>query len=291
MVGVITGVTGPSGSPANTISNSNAGWTAGQLSVQATPYLLQITSGTATGRTFLISTSTANTSTGVTIDGTDLVNTDLTTLGIAVGTDTYQIIPADTISSVFGTPASTGIQGGATSTGADQVQLLAVSGGSWTSYYYNTTSSQWLRVGPPIPSNNVVIRPDTGVLYVRIPTTPLTLTLLGQAPAVPRQAVVSNTGVTVLSTSFPVDTTLGNSNIQNTPGWATAATSSNADSVQIFNGSWTSYFNNGTNWVRVGPPIVSNGVAIPAGTAVLLVKRGTATGQNILTQALPYSLN
>ncbi len=44
MVGQITGVT------ANTITNSNAGWTAGQLSVVATPYLIQFTSGTAQGR-------------------------------------------------------------------------------------------------------------------------------------------------------------------------------------------------------------------------------------------------
>lgn len=286
MVGQITGVT------SNTISNSNAGWTAGQLSVAATPCLLQITSGTAAGRTFLISTATANTSTGVTIDPTDLPNNlDLTTLGIVVGTDTYQIIPADTISSIFGTPATTGVQGGATSTGADQVQLLPVSGGAWASYYYNTTSSQWLRVGPPIPSNNVVIRPDTGVYYVRYATTPLTLMLLGQAPAVGRQAVVSNTGITVLSTNFPTDTTLGASNIQNTPGWVSAATSATADTVQIFNGTWLSYYNNGTNWIRVGPPIVSNSVAIPAGSAVVLVKRGSTAGQNILTQALPYSLN
>jgi len=290
MVGLITGVT------SNTITNGNAGWTAGQLSVQATPYLIQITSGTATGRTFLIATvptnpvGATNTSTTLTLDAAES-NTDLTTLGIVIGTDTYQIIPADTISSIFGTPATTGIQGGATAAQADQIQLLPVSGSSWSTYYYNTTSAQWLHVGAPIPSNNVVIRPDTGVVYVRLAAAPLTLTLLGQAPAIQRQAVVSNTGITLLSTNFPVGTTLGASNIQNIPGWVSGANSSVADTVQIFNGSWSAYFYNGTDWIHVGAPFVSDSVAINAGSAAVLVKRGTAAGQNILTQPLPYSLN
>ncbi|MGA9701236.1 hypothetical protein [Pseudomonas sp.] len=284
MTGQVTGIT------ANTITNSNAGWTAGQLSQATTPYLIEFTSGAAAGRSFLISTSTANTATTLTLNASDASQTNLTTLGIVAGTDTYQIIPADTISSLFGTPGSTGVLGGASVTGADQIQLYSPTNG-WASYYYNSTSG-WLQVGPPIPSGNVVIRPDTGVFYLRYPTTPLTLTLTGQVPSVARQALAANTGVTILSNNWPVNLTLASSNISNIPGWVTGGSASTADQVQVYSptNGWTAYYNNGTNWVQVGPPINSNNVAISAGSAVILVKRGSTTGYSLLTEALPYSL-
>lgn len=282
MVGIITGVT------ANTITNGNGGWTAGQLSQAATPYLIQITSGSAAGRTFLISTSTANTQTTVTLDAVDAASTNLTTLGITTGTDTYQIIPADTLSSIFGTPATTGIQGGATAAAADQVQLFTTMG--WLNYYYNT-SSGWLRVGPPIPSGNVVIRPDTAVIYSRLGASPLTLTLMGRVPTVARQALVSNNGVTYLSNSWPTSITLVGSNIQNTPNWISSTSSASADTVQIFTATgWLSYYYNGTHWYRVGPPIMSDAVTIPAGSAVIIGKKGSAGGASVLSEAVPYNL-
>ena len=151
--GFVTGVT------SNTITNSNAGWTAGQLSTAATPCLVQFTSGAAAGRTFLVSTSTSNTATTLTLDAVDATTVDLTTLGIVPGTDTYQILSGDTLSTLFGTPATTGIAGATSSGSADQVELL--SNGVWLSYYYNTNSG-WLRVGPPIVSANVVNPPRYG---------------------------------------------------------------------------------------------------------------------------------
>lgn len=106
IAGTITGVT------ASTISNSNAGWAAGALSQPATPYLIQITSGAAEGRLFLISSSTntggavagtANTATTVTVSSVDSTQVDLSSLGIVAGTDTYKIYACDTLSSFFGT--------------------------------------------------------------------------------------------------------------------------------------------------------------------------------------------
>lgn len=281
-VGIITGVT------SNTISNSNAGWTAGQLSTPATPCLIQITSGTAAGRIFLISTTTANTSTTATIDPTDASLTNLTTLGININTDTYQIIPADTLSSVFGTPATTGILGGTSASQADQVQLL--SGAGWVSYYYNTNSAAWLRVGPPIPSNTVVIRPDAAVLYSRLANTALTLTVMGQVPAIARQTIVNNSSISFLSANWPVNLTLATSNIQNTPGWVANSTSAGSDVVQLLTSTgWLQYYYNGSHWMRVGPPILSDSVAINAGSGFLIVKQGSATGASVLSQSIPYS--
>lgn len=284
MAGQVTSVT------ANTVTVTGAGWTAGQLSAAATPYLIQFTSGAAAGRTFLISTSTANTATVLTIDATDAAATNLTTLSIT-NTDTFQIIPADTISSVFGTPATTGILGGTSSASVDQVQLYSPASG-WVSYYYNTNSAAWLRVGPPIASGNTVIRPDTGVIYARYGTTALSLTLLGHVSPVARQATVANSGTTVISNNWPVDQTLAGTNISTLSGWTSATSSANADIVQIYSAAsgWSQYYYNGTHWLKVGPPINSDGVAIPAGTAVIIVKKGSTTGQSTLSQLMPYSI-
>ncbi len=275
----------------NTFSNGDAGWTAGQLSQAASPYLIQITSGVAAGRTFLLSTSTTNTSTQVTIDGEEASLVDLTSLGIAVGVsgDTYRLIEADTLSSIFGTPEETGVLGNTSSTTADVIYVLV--SGLWRSYYYNTTSGAWLRVGPNVNSNNVPIRPDALILYSRIAADSITLSLVGSVPNKGRQAIVRNSGLSAMSTSWPVDIMLGDSGIQNIPGWVTSADPSTADIVNIsVSGLWRAYYHNGTQWLRVGPNSPSNAVVISAGSGFLLVRKGTATGSVQLEQSLPYSL-
>ena len=288
MAGVITSLT------ANTITNSNAGWTASQLSAPITPYLLQVTSGTAAGRTFLLSTSTANTATTVTLDPTDATQTNLTTLGIVAGTDTYQIIPADTISNIFGTPATTGILGGTsptTPTPADRVQILL--GNGWNSFYYNTNTNHWtLTSFPNTVGDYIVIRPDTGVVYNRYGNTALSLVVTGQVPSVARQATVANNGIAVISNNWPVDQTLTTSNIQNLPGWLSGSSSTNADLVQILAGNgWQQYYYNGSHWILVAfPHTQGDSVTIPAGSIAYILKKGTTSGYSILTQALPYSL-
>jgi len=287
--GIITGVT------ANSLSNSNAGWTAGALSVAATPYLIQITSGSAKGRTFLISTTTVNTATNVTIDSQESGQVNLTTLGIVTGTsgDTYSLYPCDTLLNTFGagTAVSSGttVLGGTSSVVADVVQM-AVSGG-WRQYYFNTTSGHWLRVGPNTNSDNLPIRPDTAVIYSRLAPTALNLTLLGTVPSVDRKAIVSNAGITFISSSWPADLTLGTSNIASIPGWVANSSPGSADIAQMaVSGGWRQYYYNGTHWLRVGPNTLSDSLVIPAGGAIILQKLGTTPGVTTLSQTLPYSL-
>ncbi len=281
-LGIITGV------GTNTITNSNAGWVAGDLSVAASPYVVQITSGTAKGRIFLISSVSPNTTTTVTLDSFEAGQTNLTSLGIVAGTDTYSVFPCDTLSSLLGTPATTSVQGG-TGTGDADVAQLFVSG-AWRQYFYSTAAAAWVRVGPGTVSNNVPIRPDTGLIYTRLAATPLSLTLLGRAPTLSRQAGVSNSGVTFVSNSWPADITLGNSGINAIPGWASGASAS-ADVIQIFvAGAWRQYYNDGTNWRRVGPGTLSDSVVIATGTSFILNKKGLTTGLSVLSQTLPYTL-
>lgn len=287
--GLITDVT------ANSISNSSAGWSAGALSVAATPYVIRITSGAAKGYTFLVSTTTANTATTVTIDSEEAGKIDLSTLGIVTGAsgDTYAIYGCDTLSNSFGTPATTGIQGGtsATGAGADIVQVFLT--GFWRSYYYNTTSASWRLVGPNTLSNNIPIRPDSAVLYSRLPASALSLTVLGTVPTSNRKALVNNSGVSFVSNSWPVNLTLSTSAINLIPGWVSPSSydSTTTDIVQVMvNGFWVKYYYNGTNWRRVGPNTLSDSVSIPTGSAFIIQKAGSNTGASTLAQTLPYSL-
>jgi hypothetical protein len=281
MAGQVTGIT------STTITNSNANWTAGQLSAASTPYIIQFTSGAAMGRSFLISSITTNSTTTVTIDSSDASQTDLTTLGIQPGTDTYKIVPAATLLSFFGAPQTTGIPGGTTSDSADQVQLYT--GAAWLSYYYNTSVAGWLRVGPPIPSSNVVLRPETAMIYSRVGTGNLSFMVSGVVPSVNRQAPVANSGLTFLANNWPIGLTLAETNIQNTPGWS-KGDQSTADLVQVYNGAWLQYYHNGTNWIHIGPGDDSDTTTIPAGSAVILQKKNSSAGQNPLAQPVPYTL-
>lgn len=297
--GVITGVT------SNSISNSNAGWVAGALSQPATPYLIQITSGAADGRLFLIASSantggaiagTANTSTTVTVSSVDSAQVDLTTLGIVAGTDTYKIYACDTLSSFFGTPQTTGIQGGASQNTADTV--VAIVNGSSATYFYNTNLNTaippvaigWVRnaLGSPAASN-VPLLPYYGIQYSRISTTPWSRTVTGSVPVDPRKVAVKNSGNTILSQFWPVDSTLATSGLSNVV--TSGANANTADTVRLTSaGSVNTYFFDGTNWRRqaLGSPL-ANDTPIPLGTAMQIFRRGSAAGYTTLNQVVPYA--
>jgi hypothetical protein len=294
--GTITAVT------ANSISNSNAGWTSGALSNPATPYLIMITSGPAQGRMFLIASSantggasagTANTATTVTVSSVDSAQVDLTALGIRTGTDTYRIYACDTLSSFFGTPAVTGVLGGASAAAADSIVL--VNNGSANTFFYNTaaTPNRWSRVGLGSPdASNTPLLPYYGIQYSRMPATPLSFVITGAVPTVGRQVAVKNSGATLLAQYWPADSTLGSIGLQNLAGWQSGASAAAADTVVLTsNGSANTYFFNGTNWRRVGlGGGDSDNVVIPVGATISVSKRGSAAGFSTLVQQSPYNL-
>ena len=292
VAGTITGVT------ASTISNSNAGWTAGALSQPATPYLIQITSGEAEGRLFLISSSantggavagTANTGTTVTVSSIDTTQVNLTTLGIVSGTDTYKIFACDTLSSFFGTPASSGVQGGTSATTADTI--VAVSNGVPSTYFYSTTSTKWVRTALGSPdSSNVALLPYFGIQYSRLANTALSFVVTGQVPTQQREVAVKNSGTTIVSQFWPSDTTLGTSGLSSVV--TSGASTTLADTVILTaNGVASTYFYNGTNWKKValGSPNADTTV-LAIGTSMQIVRKGSASGYTTLTQAVPYTL-
>ena len=282
---------------ANTVTVGGAGWTAGQLSAPAAPFVLEITSGAAQGRMLLLSTATANTTDTVTIDAGEAARVgDLRQLGIEVGAetgDTIRIRAADTLGSFFGTPETTGIQGGATAAAADTVTLVA--NGSAVTYFYNTgvTPPRWARVGlgGGADASNVAIPPYAGVQYARVGAEPLSFLVTGRMPAGVRKVAIKNSGTTLLSPYWPVSQTLGALGLQNLPGWVSSTTTASADTVVLTaNGSVTTYYHDGNNWRRVGLGAASSdAVTVPVGASVLINKKGTTPGFTTYEHAAPYS--
>jgi len=261
---------------ANTLTQSAGGWTS-NLAHPAAPWLLRLTSGPATGKLLDI---TATTATTITISGADL-----TTLGLTAGADTFELIPVDTLGSLFG---STTLLGGTSASRADNV--LVRSGTSWLAYYYDTHLGFWRRtIGSATNSNNVLIRPATGVQVVRRGPA-LTLTLTGRAPATAFRTSVNNANSTVLHSGFPTDTTLGALALQTLlPGWRTGTA---GDTALLFSGTtWVGYFHNGSNWQpTIGPAVNSDAQAIPAGALLTIQRPGSSSGSTNLTRLLPYQL-
>jgi uncharacterized protein (TIGR02597 family) len=283
--GLITGVS------ESTISNSEAGWQNGSLSDPASPYLILITSGDAQGRMFLVSTDSPNTSTQVTISADDLLQGSLLDLGVKTG-DSYRIHPCDTLSSLFGTPASTGIVGGTNARVADTIVLVGPTGP--VTYFYSTTENSWVENSRRVSlAPNVPLRPYYGLIYGRQSESPLEFIVTGSVPITSRSVAIANAGATILAQYWPASTKLIDLGLQNVTGWQTGANAKDADRVVIqgANGVPSVYFYNGTNWLLNARRVeISDNVEIPAGASVQIERRFANPGYSVLQQQVPYSL-
>lgn len=270
----------------------DAGWTPGGLSSEVAPFLLRLKSGTMAGLTLPISTTLENTATEIFLEPT--VNgeaIDLIDLGIQDG-DRFCILPLDTLRSFFGDPASTGIIGGESAGEADTILLFD---GVWRVFFFHTGKDAWVEstFGFPIADNRQLL-PDNAVFFERIGTSPLEFTVTGGVPVEDRAAITSASGVTFLSNGWPVGTTLGESGIEDIPGWRSGGNASSSDLVYIRSetSGWQTYFHNGTEWKRstFGFPSASN-VELPVASGIILDRSGGSAGAgNILAQEKPYNL-
>ncbi len=267
-------------------SISSAAWTANQFAQTGSPYLVHFQSGNSTGRYFLIQ---SNTTTQVTVypRGYDLT-------AIAAAADTFEIVPANTLGSVFGT-SSVPFQTGATYDVADNLYLW--NGSGFSIYYHNGTN--WKLSGNLSNQNSTILYPDEGIFLVRRNTAALALTFIGTVPSTTERSDVpglatgaTGTISTFVSNRFPVDTTLTAIGFQNLPNWKSGATYDVADNVYIWNGaSWVIYFYNGTNWKASGILGAQDSKVVPTDSAVFVVRQSAASGTAAtLVQALPYTL-
>jgi len=260
---------------ASTLTNASAGWSAGALADAASPWALRLTSGTAAGKVLPV---TANTATALTITGDSL-----TALGVAVG-DAFELVPVDTLNTFFGANTLTG----GTGSNADVVRLMG--GAAWSNYYYSTASNFWrLATGPATNLNNVPLRTTSGLQIIHRGS-PLALTEIGRVLGTPFRVAIANSGNTLINPGYPTDTTLAGLAVQTRlGGWRSGTTTATADQVYLFNGTaWVGYVFNGANWQALSGGANSDAVAIPAGSAILIARPGSAAGTTDFVRPRAY---
>lgn len=283
------------------IDSEGAAWSAGAFSAPASPYAVRFTSGQASGRIFLVS-STANTASRLYLETDGL---DLGSLQIETGTTgaSFEVLPADTLATFFGsnTPGDAlVVQGGADARAADLVQLWAGSG--WKRYYFNTLWNRWaLDSDTEVDAsrNHALLRPDRGIMITRRGDTPLVVAVVGRVLAVPHRAVqLGNENLqSLLATMQPGDTTLGNLALQRSDrvaGWRSSSDSAQADILSVWSGAtWLSFFYNDSAgyWQRVGDPGANrDGFVIRAGVPVFVQRRAATTSGVDRTIAFPAAI-
>jgi uncharacterized protein (TIGR02597 family) len=271
-----------------TLSDATAAWAAGALSQAATPYYIKLTSGAAAGAMWQVSTTAANTASSVTI--LNLSGRDPLTAGALVG-DAYEIIPADTLSTLFA-----GLEsqiGGLNIDAADNVKLH--DGASWRTFYYNSSAGvqQWREGSSSFNRNNIIVRPNSGVIYTRRGQTPITLMVMGLVVIGSEKFVVQSTGASFIGGVYPVDRQLASLNLQSMPGFVVNSGDLNAaDKVKFYDGSsWRLLSYNGSQWREGASNFNRNTLMVPAGTPVIIERGVGAAGNAVLaTVPAPYTL-
>ncbi len=268
-----------SGLGARTLENSSASWMPGQLSQATTPYLLRITRGNAAGRTFLVSTALGaqNTATQLSLVAEGV---DLNAIGVVPGADTYELLPADTLASLF--PAGT-LQSGTEAT-ADRLRMW--NGSAWETYFHN--GSFWQNQGGANADATAVLPHQGWMLFRRGATT--SLVMLGQVSATPANVRVARGGSSFVSllpvaetfTSFPLQALL--------PGWTSNLGNPTAgDHVRLWSGAaWLNYYHDGATWKRQGAPADAGSTVLLKPGRPILIVRPAGTGADNLIQNKTY---
>jgi hypothetical protein len=275
----------------NYLENSSAAWTPGAFSTPEAPYFVRITSGPNAGRSLRIVTP-ANTATRIYVAEDNL---DLSSLALTAGTR-FEIIPADTLATFFGTGNEVVVQGAATPLEADIIQVWG--GAAWLNFYYNTTWNRWARDTDVIsdPSRNaLLLRPDRGLMITRRGSTPLELLVAGRVLNTPQRAFHARTdnALTFLATMQAADVTLGQLSLQSSTrslNWRSASDPANADLLLVWSGAtWFSfYFNDSAgHWQRIGDPTDRDGFLVQAGTPVFVQRKGTGVSIDDKTITFP----
>jgi len=267
--GVLTAVSG------TTLKCGAPLWTAGQFTDAL--YYVKMRSGTNQGRYFPIADN-----------GTDSVRVLAPGVTFAVR-DAFEIFPAQTLGALLGSTAATvSLRQAATVGDADLVRIH--DGTDWVTCFFNGT--EWCKQaadGAVAGQNDLVIKPEQGVIIVCGGTSEVKLTLFGNVSVTPELSAVPVSGQALLSPRFPVATTLATLNLQGLSGWTKGGAASVADNVLSWNGSsWDIFYHTGARWQKVGSVASQDGAVINPGEAFLIRRRDGASETPPLKTAVPF---
>jgi hypothetical protein len=248
----------------------------------ASPYAVRFLTGGAAGATFPITAVTNNGSNYTLALSTQGVN--LST--IAAAGDTYEVLPQDTLSSLFGT-MGVSLQTGASASTADNIELWQ-SGGQFT--YYND-GSNWRQAGSLITQNNTLLPSGAGILVVRRGSTSVPSYLLGRVPEVALRQFTTPGGSTLLAGPYPTNMTLASSGFSSASGWQAGASAATADTIMLYSGNaWLTFFYNGNNWRQSGTLLNQNAYVLSAGQPMFITRKSNpAPNLSFILQPLNYT--
>jgi hypothetical protein len=193
--------------------------------------------------------------------------------------DTYELIPAQTLASLF--PTGTLLSGSVTT--GDTLRLW--NGAAWVTYFHNGTD--WMRQNGGV-SNTVVVRPDQGWMLLRRGPS-MSFDIIGQVPSTVGKATVQK-GMSNFLSLLPVPQTFAEFPIQTLlPDWSSNSANVTAgDYVRIWNGAaWLNYYHNGTDWMRQNAGSANTTPVLRPGRPIFIV-RPAGSGSNVLEQPKTY---
>lgn len=257
-----------------TISVAAAAWTPGSWGpFESNPYVVRLLTGDSAGQIFAIASSSAD----------SLVLAEEANEQISMGQQ-FEVVPVDTLADIFGA------KGAGLLTSSDPVKadnILIHGGDSWSTYYNDGT--RWLKQGDATTvQNSVAILPDEGIFLVRKASTPLAISVAGEIPAIQTATELPADAITFLANPFPLNTRLGDLQLQDDPSWISAPNDGSADRVWIYGGKdWVVYFYDGKQWRQQGGAVKNP--LVTKGSAIVIERK---SGRDILhSPEPPYSLN
>jgi len=263
---------------------NGAGWTVNQF--VSPPTFCRIKSGAGTGAFFPVASNTATqlnlmTGSAVLVSGTP---TAANQVPVAVG-DKIEIVPANTLGSVFGS-ATVPFQTGANASAADNVLLF--NGSGWSVYYHNGTA--WQNPAVPGDQSGAVIPPDNALFVVRRSVAPLSVYVAGTVPSTQEVLYFPVSASRFVGNRFPTDTTLLGLGIHASPEWKKGPSAGQADTLLVWNGgTWQSFYHNGTHWRRAGSLQNFNAHPVAAGSGIFVVRKPGGAGDALVSLPLPYT--
>ena len=277
---------------AATLTGSGAAWpNYGAGAGGFVTHVVRFKTGASTGRIFPIASNNATT---LTLS----LPTAVTNLGISVNqNDSFEIIPVNTLSSLFGSTAGTvKFNQNAVQNSADIVYLW--NGSTWLAHWFD--GNQWINQydeftdagGTPIFSDEAawIARRSTGTIdYYILGTVPVAASLALEIEG----STNSSRKFTFLSNPFPSDITLQAFNFTSLTNWQSNPVSNSADIAYIWNGStWVSYWYDGTQWINQYDEFSDSGsTVIPSGSGIWVARRSSGSGELTFTNLTrPYSL-
>ena len=256
------------------IVDASATWSDGQFDGASGKYYLEIISGPWAGLTTDIISSIGVTKSLVLDD-------DLSTF--LTGGEEYRVRKHRTIGDVFGPNNLAGLKAGTALSSSDEVRIFNPVTQGFLSYYYNSASQGW-RSGTNTVSDaaGTQLYLEQGLVIARKAKGTITLVLTGAVKTGPTLIPIGPSS-NLCANMYPAGTlTLGNSGLytgNSTSGLVGAAKASNADEVQIWNGSTLRryFYKTGTggNGWRLSSNLKSDtsGTQIRNGSSIYVIRK------------------